>query len=840
MSKHSKESSDDSNESSKKSRNLFQNAIDLQFAVRPNFGVNGIRFKIKTNNLRILDFQQESLYVYKFVVISVSQPIKPPLAFKIFSSMGLQNIFANACPVFDGSSSIYSCQPLPIGNDGEEQVSVILPAEGKMRAKTFTVTICKSTQINLQTIKHYVSGQVPFTGEVQTCFAFLNTVLNYKSRNKFLVIKNGIFPEFGGPPKILASGIELKHGYCQSVRPGMGQLIVNVDVCAACLYPAGSLLEFVKNALMKRNVNELKRGISDTEKKQLERALRTVQIHVIHRGDKPKRLKIERLSSQAADDLIFDKDGQKVSVTQYYYNQYHRRLEFGSLPCVLVKRTSYIPIELCEILPGQRYEKSIDDKAKADMIKFTALKPRERFDSIDRAIRDHYKYNEDENLRDFGIVIEQKMIEVEGRLLDPPIITYDKRSQESEFPPKFGRWNLMNKIFPRIVPTFPSICNGNPQGNLRQLLAVAYEKARVDNNAKTNIILVIIPKKASQPYGAIKKIADTELGVVTQCIVADRLRRFKDKGLLSNISLKINAKLGGRNCCLGQNQLTFVTERPTIIMGADISHPGPGQTDQPSIAAVCASMEITGMVYCGRYSTNREIRNETIEQLEDMTCDLLKFFLDRTNMLPERVIFYRDGVSEGQFRAILNREIMALKKAFEKVYKNRFPTLTFVIAQKRHHTRFLPVDQRTFGDRNGNCQPGTCVDNEIVNQREFDFYLQSHAGIQGTVRPTRYFVLYDENKFSADDFQRLTYRLCYLYTRCTLSTSIVPPICYAHLLAARVRLYPRDQVVRDDDDGYNKENRKVTLHQNETASNSVNSFECPPVSPNLAKTMYFV
>lgn len=36
-------------------------------------------------------------------------------------------------------------------------------------------------------------------------------------------------------------------------------------------------------------------------------------------------------------------------------------------------------------------------------------------------------------------------------------------------------------------------------------------------------------------------------------------------------------------------------------------------------------------------------------------------------------------------------------------------------------------------------------------------------------------VLVDENGFSADGLQLLTYWLCFLYCRCTRSVSIVPP-----------------------------------------------------------------
>ncbi|KAJ3269296.1 hypothetical protein HDU76_011307, partial [Blyttiomyces sp. JEL0837] len=77
----------------------------------------------------------------------------------------------------------------------------------------------------------------------------------------------------------------------------------------------------------------------------------------------------------------------------------------------------------------------------------------------------------------------------------------------------------------------------------------------------------------------------------------------------------------------------------------------------------------------------------------------------------------------------------------------------------------------------------------ITHPFEFDFYLNSHGGLQGTSRSSHYHVLYDENNFKADDLQEITYRMCFLYARATKAVSVVPPAYYAHLVAARARCY---------------------------------------------------
>ena len=55
--------------------------------------------------------------------------------------------------------------------------------------------------------------------------------------------------------------------------------------------------------------------------------------------------------------------------------------------------------------------------------------------------------------------------------------------------------------------------------------------------------------------------------------------------------------------------------------------------------------------------------------------------------------------------------------------------------------------------------------------------------------PSHYHVLWDDNDFSADDIQALTYQLCHTYVRCTRSVSIPAPAYYAHLVAFRARYH---------------------------------------------------
>ena len=105
------------------------------------------------------------------------------------------------------------------------------------------------------------------------------------------------------------------------------------------------------------------------------------------------------------------------------------------------------------------------------------------------------------------------------------------------------------------------------------------------------------------------------------------------------------------------------------------------------------------------------------------------------------------------------------------------------------------------------------VDNTVTRGDSWDFYLQSHHAIVGTARPAHYFVLLDEifrktTKDPVGELERLTFNLCHLYGKATVSVSIPPPVYYADLACGRgkrylSRVFDQDQTmdrqVRDAD-----------------------------------------
>jgi hypothetical protein len=94
-----------------------------------------------------------------------------------------------------------------------------------------------------------------------------------------------------------------------------------------------------------------------------------------------------------------------------------------------------------------------------------------------------------------------------------------------------------------------------------------------------------------------------------------------------------------------------------------------------------------------------------LQDLKVIVVNHLKAFYAKTKQKPVRLIFYRDGVSEGQFSEVQRCEIPQIVAACDHIGGPGYrPAITFIVVQKRHHTRIFPADRNA--DRSGNCMPG--------------------------------------------------------------------------------------------------------------------------------------
>lgn len=408
-------------------------------------------------------------------------------------------------------------------------------------------------------------------------------------------------------------------------------------------------------------------------------------------------------------------------------------------------------------------------------------------------------------LKKYNIKVSASMLTVDGRILDPPTLRYSTKANPVR--PRDGKWNLAdgNKARPffrganigdlsvliiqegtrgAVPPNAMSQYLGDFKKTLQAYGVIvgaingpktmvldnkdvhAKDSKKVGTQLETTLrtfvkkptfLFVLLANDSPFTYDTIKYVCDVTLGIPCICNIAAKFTKEKGQAqYFANVALKFNLKSRGVNHYVSADEMKPLDAR-TIVFGIDVTHPSPGSAESsPSVAGVVASSDTLFTQYPASIRTQRG-RQEIVADLSDMIIERLNLWTAKNKGLPDKVIIYRDGVSEGQYAIVLNDEYSAFVKAFDKLYgaANKHPKVSIIVVGKRHHTRFYPTTTENADGRTGNCLPGTVVDRGVTGERLFDFFLVAHQGLQGTSKPAHYVVIKDDNKLGADQLQKL-------------------------------------------------------------------------------------
>lgn len=796
---------------------------DLHFVCprRPNVGTEGRPIMLRANHFQIT---MPRGYLHHYDVTITPEKCPRKVNREIIETMvqSCSKMFSNQKPVFDGRKNMYTRDDLPIGKDKVE-LEVTLPGEGKDRV--FRVAIKWLAQVSLYGLEEALEGRsrnIPLDA-IQA----MDVVMRHLPSMTYTPVGRSFFSSPEGYFHPLGGGREVWFGFHQSVRPSQWKMMLNIDVSATAFYKAQPVTEFMCEVLDLRNPSEQKRTLTDSQRVKFTKEIKGLKIEITHCGSMRRKYRVCNVTRRPAQLQSFPlqlENGQTVecTVSKYFLDKYKMKLQYPHLPCLQVgqeHKHTYLPLEVCNVVAGQRCIKKLTDLQTSTMIKATARSAPDREREINNLVR-KADFNKDPYVQEFGLSIAHTMMEVRGRVLPPPKLQYGGRTRQQALP-NSGVWDMRGKQFHTGVEIrIWAIACFAPQRGCGEdaLRSFTQQLQKISSDAGMPIIgqpcfckyacgpdqvepmfrylkatfhglqlvVVVLPGK-TPVYAEVKRVGDTVLGMATQCVQAKNVNKTSPQ-TLSNLCLKINVKLGGINSILVPSLRPKVFNEPVIFLGADVTHPPAGDNKRPSIAAVVGSMDGHPSRYAATVRVQQH-RQEIIQDLTSMVKELLIQFYRSTHFKPNRIIFYRDGVSEGQFQQVLHHELIAIRTACLQLECDYKPGITLIVVQKRHHTRLFCADRKEQVGKSGNIPAGTTVDVGITHPAEFDFYLCSHAGIQGTSRPSHYHVLWDDNQFTADELQCLTYQLCHTYVRCTRSVSIPAPAYYAHLVAFRARYH---------------------------------------------------
>ena len=490
------------------------------------------------------------------------------------------------------------------------------------------------------------------------------------------------------------------------------------------------------------------------------------------------------LGPKGYQKVVTTDDGRKISVAEYFMEKedYKYEIRYKNFPTLQVgnpTKNIYIPLELTSIKQQPcPTSKRLTGQETTYMIKQTAVKPEEREKKILDGVKNSGLLNNG-YCQEFQLSVADKFTEVDARILNPPKIGYRPQGGDVEareiVKVKDGKWevetvqrkplhfvdgkelkdwavlNLDDRLQIGVMRNFVDGLYAagqkcgfnidypfdyyNRQGTLEQRFSKIIRDLEKEGR-ELKLLMCFVGFKGDESYAIVKLLGDSRFNIPTQFVLSKNVNDKKPQ-TLHNICLKLNTKLGGVNQVLVNPDIEKVNFKnfkvPIMFIGADVTHPAPDQMGaKPSIAAMVGSMDpMISQYNCEvRIQTGGQVV-EVIEDTESMVYNLLKKFYNRSNQKkPQKLIYYRDGVSEGQFLDVMNRELSAMRRACMKLEDGYEPGITFVVAQKRHKTRLFPVDYKKNALKNGNVLPGTVVDTEITNPTEESFFLASHEGIQ--------------------------------------------------------------------------------------------------------------
>ncbi|CAG2101208.1 unnamed protein product, partial [Medioppia subpectinata] len=737
-------------------------------------------------------------------------------------------VFKGRLYAFDGQKFLYAGQRLPVVSELQTKREVTIQLDGFVE-QTFEVRIQFVKEVPMAPLAEYFNGRnrTQNPEDFREALQALEIAFRYMpSLTRVPVYRNlytleGREPITRGFRPAVATNAEIAFGHYQSVHVTESGLTLNVDRTATLFVTGGPLIAFIEREL---NIPDIARQpFTDDVIHRVTAKIKVItlytfaglKIYTDHIPNQKRRYFIESMIVQRVHEHSFDdSNGNPITVEDYFKKQYpNTRALLRNVGLIKARGEKYLPVDVCHVYPNQPMPRRMvtPDMTQQIVKSANSQDPSTRFGLIQQSAEEVEKESR-ALMASFGVELQLKPIKLTGRVLPAPRLEGDQRRVKNGR--QLSRYAVVNysvnvkdtlqenykRFFPELIRT------GRLMGIVVADKAIADSESHrpslkaVDDDIKAfkaqkvEMIFFVIPKDG-RVYRAIKHFGDVVYGVATQCILDSR---FLDtpNGYFGNLLLKVNAKIGG------QNQVLAALHRPpamigdqkraVMVVGVDVTHPGPGPMgDGPvcsSIAASVASFDAEFSKY-GATIAGQPLNTEIIAAYDRMFVQHLKTYKEKNKVLPQTVILFRDGVSDGQLDQVLAEEIPLIKKAYDTMQKGfAFKLIVFVV-QKRHHTRFMPFARTTDakGREVRNIPAGTVVDHTVTHPLRNEFHLCSHKGLLGTSRHAKYVCLRDDHQLTEDQRQQIAYHMCYTYCRCTSPISIPMPVAYADLVATRAK-----------------------------------------------------
>ncbi|XP_043284504.1 piwi-like protein Siwi [Venturia canescens] len=518
--------------------------------------------------------------------------------------------------------------------------------------------------------------------------------------------------------------------------------------------------------------------------------------------------RVDDVDYSQSPNSTFTKKGEEISYKEYYRIKYQINIRHSTQPLLLSKskdrdRRAGASEMVC-LIPELCRSTGLTDAMREDrtmmreLATYTRLDPRGRINrlmSFNKRLHDEPQVVTE--FRNWNLQLDNKLVTLPARILPTEEITFgqgrsttagDKadwtfslRSNPMLETTRLNNWVM---VIPNRVARDAEAFVGTLKGAVKNMnfqiasprnyilsddRAAGYTSAieEIMSQANPQLIFCLVMNNRADRYAAIKKKCCIDRPVPTQCMLAKNMSAKGVQSIATKIAIQMNCKIGGAPWAVN------IPASGLMVAGFDVCHDT--NSKGRDFGALVASLDRNFSRYFSAVSahTNGE---ELSNDLGVNMCKALQKYKEINKALPSRIVIYRDGVGEGQIPFVLEHEVERLQAKLASLYGNaNLVKMTYIIVTKRINTRLFY--------NGGNPAPGTVVDDVITSPLKYDFFVVSQFTTQGSVSPTSYSVIADTSGLSANQLQKLSYKLTHMYFNWSGTVRVPAPCQFAHKLA---------------------------------------------------------
>ncbi|CAI2386355.1 unnamed protein product [Moneuplotes crassus] len=653
---------------------------------------------------------------------------------------------------------------------------------------------------------------LPFDNPRVTMFfrAFLNQMLR---KCKFRLARAGKHFDPSKPKQL--DGVDMYRAYFNTTRTFGGKIYLNMNPSVK-FFQQGTLLEELNNLRDERSARDA----------FMHRSVMTIYNKRVYKIDDID------FSKNPRDTFFCDQHSKNKEMSFAKYVKENYKLEVTDFNQPMIKHHSrrtnqdlYLIPEFCVLTGITERQKAINFKEiKSQMFADADMKSKQAKSFFKALKQDHETHKE--LTEKWKISIDETPIDAKAHMCGLSNVyggkkaKFDLSEMQRDFSREFSApfkakkingWAIiygkssmrehdtfMKQLKQTVTTDFEYKCTkpleiklkGNDKNPQTWIDSVYY----LQQDHSLDVIICIAPgRKGSSPiYESLKYYLQTECNIPSQVILSDTISRNSRslRNIMKNLMIQICAKMGHSPWVFKSLPLM---DKPTMIIGMDVCH-RVGTNKKSVLNLVASKDKCVASFYSASVSQGEEQR--IVFSIQKLFIEALQEFNTKNGLFPQRIIIYRDAVSEGQSEVTLGTEVPELEKAIKNLKDSgqieEEPSILFILVNKRIEQRFFTQDRR--GNLK-NPRRGLVIESKITRTDRFDFYMISHAGPTGLQCPVRYEVI--KNTFQdldPKDLYDLTNILCYGFYNLQGAVRIPSPLMYAHTMCNQISKICNHQV----------------------------------------------